>query len=775
MQEILKKGVVVLVAAAALACGGAHREKYLAKGNHAYQQGRYAEASIDYRKALASDPNFGEAYYRLGMAEGKLGHIPQSLAALSRAADLMPENDDAAARLGELYLLRYQVDRDAPAYEKLNAICARLLARNPRSFAALRLKGYLAVADGKPDQALDFFSQANRIQPLQADVAIALTQTLLVEGRIPEGLELGRSLIKAHPDAGPVYDTLYHYYAAAGNLNEAEQVLAAKVKNNPTDPFPVTQLAEHYWQHHQPAEAAQTIRSLLENPKAFPQAYLQIGEFYQRAGAQDEAVRAFAEGAAAHPGEKAAYEQRAIESLILGGYKEQALERITALLKEGGAGPEADELKSTRAGLLTASTLESDHKLAIQDLEELVRKAPRNTAWHFQLGRAYAAGVATGIARNEQARRELEIVVKQQPTHTQAWLALAEVSCRMLDFAACQRYAEQALVRDSSLASARLLRASALVGLGQLTQARKEYDQLIRQNPGYREARLQHALLDVVEGQYAAAEKEFHEYYDPAHGDFRALEGLIALYFAEGHPEKAFTLLDTQAASYPNSVELAGMRASAAGRAGQWGTAIHEYERLQARAPEDAGILLALGDAYRHAGDFPRAIAVLEHARSLRPTDWRAPFLLGYAYQMTGKPAESEAAYRLCLRLNPDYPEALNNLAFLLAENGGARADRLDEALSLAQQAVRAEGNNPESGDTLGWIYLRQNHLESARQLFSTLAAQNPRNPMLHYHYGLVLRQVGDRARGDGELRAALETGLAGPGQQAARELLASK
>jgi tetratricopeptide (TPR) repeat protein len=773
MQMIFKNGVVVLAAAAVMACGAPHREKYLAKGNQAYQQGHYSEASILYRKALAGDPHFGEAYYRLGMAEGKLGHVRQSLAALSRAADLMPENDDVRSELGALYLMRYQADRDAPAYHKLNEICGRLLARNPRSFRALRLKGYLAAADGKPDQALDFFSRANRVQPLVPDVAIALTQTLLVEGRIAEAIELGRSLIKTHPDAGPIYDTLYHHYVEAGNLAEAEQVLAAKVKNNPTDAFPVRQLAEHYWQHHQRTEAAQTIRSLLSNPKAFPQAYMQIGDFYQRMGAQDEAARAFEAGAGAHPGEKPAYEQRAIQSLILGGQREHALERIAALLKAGGAGAPADELKSMRAGLLLASSVESDRKLAIHDLEDLVRRAPQHTDWHFQLGRAYAAGVPAGTSQYDQARRELEIVAKREPGRAEAWLALAEVSCRALDFAACQRYAEQTLARDRSLASARLLRASALVGLGQFTQARREYDQLIRQQPGYREARLQHALLDVVEGQYAAAEKEFHDDYDPAHGDFRALEGLIALYFSEGHPEKAFALLEKQAAIYPDSLELAGMRATAAGRAGRWDMAIREYERLEAHDPADAGILLALGDAYRHAGDFPRAIAVLERAQKLRPADWRAPFLLGYAYQMTAKSTEAEAAYRLCLRLNPGYAEALNNLAFLLAQNRGARGNRLDEALSLAEQAVRAGGNNPESADTLGWIYLQQNHLESARQLFSTLAAQNPRNPVLHYHYGLVLRQAGDRAASNRELRAALQTGLPAPGEQAVYELLA--
>jgi tetratricopeptide (TPR) repeat protein len=766
MEIRRKAGAVVFAALLSLSCGRANREKYFAKGNQAFQNGRYPEALIDYRKALQSDPKFGEAYYGVGRTEFRLGHAVASLAALTRAAELMPQNDQVKELLGDLYLMRYQSDRiAAEAYAKVNTIAAQLLAHNPRSFAGLRLKGYIALADGKPAQAVESFAQANRIRPLVPDVAVTLTETLLVEGRTAEALALARDLIAAHPDTGAIYDTLYNHYVETGSLGEAERILILKAKNNPADPFPVTQLAEHYWQHGQRSQAEETIHSLLGNAGRFPQAYMLIGNFYQHAGEAEEAVRAFDGGAAANPKRKFAYEKRALEVLIAAGERQQALDRIQRLLTENGAGQAADELKGMRAGLLLASPVDSERAQALHDFEELARKAPGNTDWHFQLGRAYA-----GAGQLKTARQELETVVKQRPDYTPAWVALAEVASRSRDFAGCQRYAEEALARSPELPNAHLLHAQALVGLGQYNEARAEYDRLIRQNPGYREARLQRALLDVVEGRYSDAEKKFSADYDPAHRDFRALEGLIALYFSEGHPEIAFALLETQAARYPGSLKLAAIDAAAAARAGRWNIAIGKYERLHAEKPDDPGVLLGLGDAYLHAGDFSRAIGPLERARILRPADWRAAYLLGYSYQMAAKPREAEAAYRACLRLNPDYPAALNNLASLLAEQGG----RLEEALALAEKAVRADGGNVEASDTLAWIYLKQNRVETARQLFSSLLARHPENAILHYHYGLALRQKGDRTRSDGELRAALGQGLSAPDRLAATRLLAT-
>ena len=67
-------------------------QSYLEKGNAMFAQGHFAEANLNYRKALQKDPNFGEAYYRAGLAELKDNKVAQALQDLQRAVRLMPDN-----------------------------------------------------------------------------------------------------------------------------------------------------------------------------------------------------------------------------------------------------------------------------------------------------------------------------------------------------------------------------------------------------------------------------------------------------------------------------------------------------------------------------------------------------------------------------------------------------------------------------------------------------------------------------------------------------------
>ena len=68
---------------------------YLAKGNGLFAKGEFAEASLNYRKALQKDPNSGEAYYRLGVADLKLNKAAEALQDLEHAVRWMPDNPDA--------------------------------------------------------------------------------------------------------------------------------------------------------------------------------------------------------------------------------------------------------------------------------------------------------------------------------------------------------------------------------------------------------------------------------------------------------------------------------------------------------------------------------------------------------------------------------------------------------------------------------------------------------------------------------------------------------
>jgi tetratricopeptide (TPR) repeat protein len=761
MRRFVEVAAVVIVAIGGVACNQAGRAKqFLAKGNLLFDQQKYDEASINYRKALQADPNMGETYYRLGLTEAKLNHRSESAAALARAAALMPDHEDANARLGELYLMSYQADHQQAAYEMARKIADRLLVRRPDSFAGLRLKGYLALVDGKPVEVVQFLTRANAVRPLAPDVVTTLVQNLLLDGRVEQAEALAKRLISAHPDCGAIYDTLYGYYLRNGRDADAEQILIAKIQKNPADSLPVKQLAEHYWRHQAQAQAVKTISSLLGDRARFPQAYWTVAEFYQQMGDWAEEVHTLDTGTAAEPGKKLAYQKKAVEALLLAGKKHDALARVAVLAR---AFPADNDVRGAWATLLLDSAQPPERQFALRELQTLAQNAPGNVAFQYQLARAYVMD-----GQYAQARQQFEKVVHQHRSYSPAWLALAELASKSLDFTACQRYADRALSLDPSLRSASLLKASALVGLHRFEEAGAAYDQLIRRYPDYREAQLQRGLLDVVQGQYRDAEKIFRANYRPGSSDFRSLAGLIEMYFSQGRPDQAFELLNGETRRFPTAIELRAMTAAAAMRAGKWDVAIGEYEAMRSRNPDDPGILLALGDAYRRRGDLQRAGAALEHAQAIRPADWRTPFLLGYIYQAQGQVQRAEASYQQCLRLNPEYPEALNNLAFLIAQNDR----RLDEALALANQAVRASGGSAEATDTLGWIYLRKRNLDAARQIFAALVRKRPDNSILHYHFGLTLHQKGEEAQAQQELRAAIKAGLPPTERSAANALV---
>ncbi len=94
---------------------------------------------------------------------------------------------------------------------------------------------------------------------------------------------------------------------------------------------------------------------------------------------------------------------------------------------------------------------------------------------------------------------------------------------------------------------------------------------------------------------------------------------------------------------------------------------------------------------------------------------------LGNAEAARRRPDEAEQAYRRALEISPDDRDALNNLAWLLLEQGS----RLEEAEALAAKAAsRAGPDRPLAQDTLGRIQLARGRCpEAARTFGEALAA----------------------------------------------------
>ena len=63
---------------------------YIQRGNAFLEQSKPNDAAIQYRKAVQKNSKSGEAYYRLGIAEVRLGNAVEALNALSLAVRLSP-------------------------------------------------------------------------------------------------------------------------------------------------------------------------------------------------------------------------------------------------------------------------------------------------------------------------------------------------------------------------------------------------------------------------------------------------------------------------------------------------------------------------------------------------------------------------------------------------------------------------------------------------------------------------------------------------------------
>lgn len=737
---------VAIPAVLVVASGCRSSRDYLAEGDRLFAAQKYPEAALVYRKAIQKDPGSAETYFKLGLAQRANANYAAAYNSFRQAVALNPEFDKAQIELGNLYLGDYLIEdpRSPVVYQKISTIAEHLLAKDPKSFAGLRFRGYLALSDRKPDEAISFFQRAHAADSTQPDVVLGLTQALLLAGRYPEARQTAAELIETHKTFGPVYDVLYAYEMSAGHASDAEALLKLKITNNPQDRDSVLQLAEHYWRTGRRAQSFQLLDAMLREDKIPWRLYAAVANFYQRNQEWGRALEALTLGIKADPEEQLAFAGAKAQVLIAEGKPKEAIGLLGDTLQ---AHPGAAELRKTRAVLLLDSSETADKALALRELQGLTQSLPGDAAVTFQLGRAYSLN---GVL--DKAAQQFELVVRKDPGNVPALLALAELNSVSKKFQQSLEYSERILSLQPRLRNARLLHATALVGLGRLEQAHVEYNRLVLDQPTYTEAKLQLALLDVVLKRFQEAEKLFRELYQPKAGDFRALKGMVELYAAQGQTEKALALLNGELAHYPDSLTVRSLLAATAVRAGKVDLAIQQYEQLLARRPDDQETCTKLGELYQRKRDPTRSLAMFQKAADLAPGDWRALGRLASAQQESGQRPQAQANYRHALELGGDDPDLFNNLAYLETEMGS----NFDDALALAQKALSRSPGNPQYADTMGFIYLKKRDTASALHIFQTLSNRYPHDAGFRYHLALALLQSGNRAQGEQELRTAV-------------------
>ncbi len=737
---------VLIVAACLASISGCRTSKqgYVAKGNKLFDARKYADAAINYGKAIQKDRSFGEAYYRLGLAEIKEQKPREAFSALYRAFELLPNDFNVKEQMGSLALEYYLLDPQRPQsyYKLVQQTSDELLKKNPKSFEGLREQAYLAMTDGKRDEATVLFRKALEVNPSDPNVTTALVQNLIVTGHGMEAERLALDLIAGQKSYGEVYNVQYGLYWKNNRPADAENILRTKVGNNPKQGGYLLELAAHYARLQKAAEMRATLQRLLDDPKDFPQGRLWVGDFYVNLRNYPEAVRYFEEGARfASDADKVRYQKGASAALLAEGKSAQASSTIDQIVKEH---PEDQEARRAQANMLLRSGDPAKIEAADRQFQQLAKEKPTDASIWFELGQAQELQ-----GHPDAARASYLEAVSKNSNYLQARYALAEIDLTVRRPDETLQQASEILKVRPDDSRARLLRAQALARTGNAASARSELTRIkdFQHTP---QAQVELGLLALSEMKYQEAEEVFKKISET--GDQQAIAGLAMTYSSQRQFDKALAVLNAGLRKSNNSALLLSQLGNTEAVAGNYDAAIAAVQKLIALQPNSVQDRLRLAEIFTLQGDNTRALAEVREAAKMAPADLTAGLEFARALGRADRIDEARTQYEAVLKAHPDDEMALNDMAFFICEHGG----NLDQALGFVQRALQRVPEQPSFSDTVGCIYLKKGLKDSAVQVFGNLVRKYPKYPAFRYHLGMALLEKGDKTSARKELGSAL-------------------
>lgn len=265
----------------------------------------------------------------------------------------------------------------------------------------------------------------------------------------------------------------------------------------------------------------------------------------------------------------------------------------------------------------------------------------------------------------------------------------------------------------------------------------------------------------------------------------QAYRGAVALYYPERLPNTPENELDSAVAQVKQGSNLragiprleAAIATYAPARAeyylelgdaldnsGQLSKAVALYREATRRNPRFAFAYRRLGTALRRTGSYRESAEALRRSLTLTPTaaGWHE---LGLTERALGNAEQAMAALGRCLDLDPDFPEAHNNLGILRLAAG-----KRGEAEASFLEAIRIQPSYADAQANLAGLLAAGGRDAEARGHFEIAIRMRPREARTRFDYGMLLGRTGDVEGAQRELEAALGVD---PALGAAREALA--
>jgi tetratricopeptide (TPR) repeat protein len=675
------------------------------------------------RQLLAQAAARRPAWHRIPTCQAALEELsrnePAALTYLLRAIDLGERNPEVVSRALRLLYKRERYDEagellrklpeQASALRDLKEAAVDLSLRNRDFEQALSLAKKSIADDPKDFRSHLWLAQVHwAMNPRSAEVEPALRQAVALADGAPEArVPLIHFLVysgqkpKAEQEAAEAARrwsrekqglALAKCFELVGRLDEARELYEERLRAAPNDPGLLRAAAFFDMRHERMEQGKGRLRRILDLDPRSPEA------------------------AAAR---RVLWMVEATE----GDYQktEGLIASMGARGPEGRGEEESVEDLRARVLLLFMQGRRRDRQEAARLLEGLRQREPLTPEDQFLLARLYES-------LGDWSRAKVEAVgllgKKGDDLNVQAFYALALLRHGEADEAATwlarmERLPEAA--RRNTFAVPEV-KARLLAARGKGAEAADLLDAYVADHPA--QAGAAAALLEQLK-QPAAAERMYRKLVDQSKT-----------------PEATALIL-----------------AQFLGRQKRVREALGLCDRAWAKVPPEAVAQVSAVVLYSGAADdlqCEQAARAIEAALKKSPNSAALRTHLATVRNLQGRYEEVERLYQDAVRLNGQDALALNNLAFLLALEGGKET----EALPFIQRAVALQGPRPDFLDTRAVVQLALGKTELAIQDLREATAEQE-SATATFHLAQAYQRDGNRDAARGALKRALSLGLA--------------
>ena len=622
-------------------------------------------------------------------------------------------------------LVSYSTGDSAHAHEAID----RVLAGRPDHLPSVFLSGLIDFQRGSNAAAESSLRKVLARAPEDTNAGRVLSMVYLKEGRAADALEVLKPVLQRNPDNAVLLRTAGEAYLATGNTAMAAASYERANAADKTDLGSKVRLAQVRLAAGETARALNDLQTLAtsSDPKQVQADLALIAELI-RTRQYDKALAA-------------------VDALE----KKQPKSPLAATLR-GGVYLAKRDLVNARKNFDRALELDPGYysaafSLAVLDIREgrpeaararfdkILAKNPKNE--QVLLANVELLRLMGGTP--QEVKAALDKAVAANPTSVRTRIARINDDMRRRDgpaMVASARAALEAIPNDPQLldllGTGQILSGEAIQGV----ETFKKVVQLQPQNPI--------AFTRLADAQVAAK-----DYPGAIESERKALAlkpdftqvsaGLAKIYLLAGRAGDAIEEARRVQKSQPDKVTGYAIEGEVLAAQGKWTEASAAFQAGLAKQPIPA---LAVGSyvALQRGGKNADATAFAAKWMKQYPKDASMPLVLAEESQRRGNLADAKSGYRKVLDIDPDNATALNNLAWILTEEGDAKG------LEYAEAAHRLAPFNPGVLDTLGVAVLKSGDAKRGTALLRMASALSPRQQEIRLHLAKALLASGDKA-----------------------------